>query len=102
MQLSVSSFVLGCAAALFAAEVVVPFCFRQHRTTTGRAKAQQENAFVLSVGLKFRDIAAATSLQAEWAKAAAYCLEHEPFLYQYEMSRSDKDPLQFNIIERYR
>ena len=27
---------------------------------------------------------------------------NEPFLYSYEVSQSDKDPLQYIIVERYR
>lgn len=73
-----------------------------HMTTTGRVKSTTETAFVLSVGLQFSDEASATKLKSAWAKAAAWCLENEPFLYAYEMAQSDKDNLSYVIQERYR
>ena len=70
-------------------------------SSTGRPKAKGENAFVLSVGLRFGSRAAARSLLREWGRAANWCFEHEPFLYHYEMAQSDKDPLVYQIYERY-
>jgi DNA gyrase inhibitor GyrI len=32
-------------------------------------------------------------LIGEWRKAADYCLTNEPFLFHYEVARSDKDPV---------
>lgn len=71
-------------------------------TTLGRAKAKSEKAFLLSVGLKFSDRESADGLLDAWAAAAAWCLEHEPFLFAYEVAQSDQDPLTYTIIERYR
>ena len=73
-----------------------------HRTSVGRVKAVNEKAFMLSVGLRFADQGAAEFLLGEWSKAAAYCLENEPFLYAYEVAQSDKDNLSYVILERYR
>lgn len=73
-----------------------------HSTTLGRDKAQGEKAFVLSVGLNFQDSDTADELLKAWATAAAWCLEHEPFLFAYEVAQSDTDPLKYVIIERYR
>ena len=70
-------------------------------TTLGRRKATNEKAFVLNVGLQFHSQDAAESLVREWGKAAAYCLKHEPFLFAYEISQSDQDPLKYLISERY-
>ena len=64
-----------------------------HTTTQGRTKVRGEKAFVLAVELRFRDAASAQSLVNDWQKAADYCLEHEPFLFHYEVARSDKDPV---------
>ena len=73
-----------------------------YQTTNGRSKVRGEKAFVLAVTLQFRDEASATPLLKAWAAAADYCVEHEPFLYAYEMARSDQDPMRYTIIERYR
>ena len=43
----------------------------------------------------------ARSLLREWGRAATWCYEHESFLYHYEMAQSDKDPLVYQIYERY-
>jgi len=72
------------------------------RTTLGRDKAQGEKAFVLAVSLSFQDDDTANELLKAWAKAAAWCLEHEPFLFAYEVAQSDSDPLKYVIVERYR
>ena len=74
----------------------------QFITTSGRRKLTTERAFVLTVGLRFADEAAAKELLSAWSEAAAYCLRNEPFLYSYQMARSDKDSLSYVIIERYR
>lgn len=50
------------------------------RTSTGRIKARGENAFVLVVGLHFRDAEAATAMLQAWHEAADYCMTNEPFL----------------------
>jgi len=50
------------------------------RTTTGRAKSRGDNAFVLMVGLTFRDRASADTLLKAWHEAADYCMTNEPFL----------------------
>ena len=71
-------------------------------TTTGRPKARGEKAFVLSVGLKFREASDAALLLDAWRAAADYCVSNEPFLYAYEVAQSDKDSLSYVIIERYR
>lgn len=74
----------------------------QPSTTRGRVKSRGEKAFVLAVELRFRDAAAAEAIVKEWALAAEYCLVHEPFLFHYEIARSDKDPLRYMVYERYR
>jgi quinol monooxygenase YgiN len=71
-------------------------------TTLGRRKVRGERAWTLAVDLKFQDAAAAATLVRAWREAADYCLEHEPFLYHYEVSKSDKDPLRYLVYERYR
>ena len=97
------SFCLGVLACLAASRFAPLGPVRsQHHTSTGRQKAQAENAFVLSVGLRFGNRAAARSLLREWGRAAAWCVENEPFLYHYEIAQSDKDPLAYQIYERYR
>ena len=50
------------------------------RTTTGRVKSRGENAFVLMVGLSFRDRASADTLLEAWHEAADSCYSNEPFL----------------------
>ena len=50
-------------------------------TTLGRPKAKGERAFVLSVGLQFRDNTSAQDMLRAWSSAAAYCVQHEPFLF---------------------
>ena len=79
-----------------------PIWSTAHPTTSGHTKMRGEKAFVLVVTLQFRDESDAMTLQAAWAAAADYCIAHEPFLYMYEMAQSDKDPLRYTIIERYR
>lgn len=59
-------------------------------TTTGRAKATGDKAFVLSVGLQFQDSPSAEGLLKAWEAAAQYCLKNEPFLYAYEVAQSDQ------------
>ena len=71
-------------------------------TTSGRSKVRGEKAFVLSVTLDFSDEAAAAEVVGAWKDAADYFFANEPFLYAYEVARSDKDPLHYVIIERYR
>ena len=71
-------------------------------TTSGRAKAVGEKAFVLSVSLQFSDAATSTELLSAWKDAADWCYTHEDFLFAYEVAQSDKDPLKYVIIERYR
>ena len=61
-----------------------------------------EKAFVLAVTLQFRDEATVQALLPAWAAAADWCIEHEPFLFMYEMAHSDQDPLRYTVIERYR
>ena len=73
-----------------------------YTTTLGRTKATAEKAFVLSVGLQFRDKGSAETLLKAWEQAARYCIEHEPFLFAYEVAQSDSDPLKYVILERYR
>eukprot|EP00320_Phaeocystis_rex_P021629 CAMPEP_0119058814 /NCGR_PEP_ID=MMETSP1178-20130426/3084_1 /TAXON_ID=33656 /ORGANISM="unid sp, Strain CCMP2000" /LENGTH=129 /DNA_ID=CAMNT_0007039799 /DNA_START=155 /DNA_END=544 /DNA_ORIENTATION=- len=71
-------------------------------TTLGRQKATKERAFVLNVGLSFRSQGVADGFIKEWGKAADYCLRNEDFLFAYEISQSDQDPLRYLITERYR
>ena len=75
---------------------------RSDVTSAGRQKVRGASAFVLSVGLQFRDESEAKTLVEAWRQAADYCLTNEPFLFAYEIAQSDKDPLRFVIIERYR
>ena len=67
-------------------------------SSTGRPKAKGENAFCLSRGWQPRGRAA---LAAAVGPRRSWCTEHEPFLYHYEMAQSDKDPLVYQIYERY-
>jgi quinol monooxygenase YgiN len=76
--------------------------FASTSTTTGRPKAVGEKAFVLSVGLQFRDSQAADEVISAWRVAAEACLTREPFLYAYEFAQSEDDPLRYVILERYR
>lgn len=50
------------------------------RTSTGRVKSRGDKAFVLMVGLSFRDASSADTLLKAWHEAADYCMTHEPFL----------------------
>jgi len=93
-------FLLGCAVASIA-HLFLP-ALMQNTTTTGRPKASGDNAFVLRVGLQFTNPAAASTFVSDWSKAAAYCMREERFLFHYEVSQSDKFPLQYMIVERYR
>ena len=38
----------------------------------------------------------------EWRPVTKYCAEKEPFLFQYEVGRSDSDPLKLIMVERYK
>ena len=69
-------------------------------TTPHTAPACQ--AFVLYVKLAFRSASEARELLDAWRDVADYCVEPEPFLFAYEVAQSDKDPLEYAIIERYR
>jgi hypothetical protein len=71
-------------------------------TTSGHPKARGDKAFVLSVTLDFTDESSAHELLGAWRAAADWCYVNEPFLYAYEIAQSDKDPLHYVIIERYR
>ena len=71
-------------------------------TTTGRHKARNEKAFVLSVGLHFTSASAAEAVIREWSRVAEHCLVNEPFLYHYEFAQSDQEPLKYMMYERYR
>ena len=71
-------------------------------TTNGREKALGEKAFVLSVSLQFTDATTSKELIAAWKEAAEWCYKYEDFLFAYEIAQSDKDPLKYVIIERYR
>jgi len=97
-----ASFTAGVVATLAIVHLVLPTMNGKHYTTTGRPKQVGDNAFVLSVSLTFRSAASAQSFKSAWAEAAAYCLTNEPFLYQYEVAQSDKNPLEYVILERYR
>ena len=99
-----ASFAVGGALATLAVLAAFPSLRapRSYLTTTGHPKAQGELAFMLHVGLKFRDAQAAETLLAAWGEAAAWCVKNEPFLYAYEIAQSDKDPLSYVILERYR
>eukprot|EP01062_Namystynia_karyoxenos_P067994 TRINITY_DN62169_c0_g1_i1.p1 TRINITY_DN62169_c0_g1~~TRINITY_DN62169_c0_g1_i1.p1 ORF type:complete len:196 (+),score=68.45 TRINITY_DN62169_c0_g1_i1:88-588(+) len=70
-------------------------------TTLGRPKARGEKGWVLSVGLRFADDGSLREAAEAWKRIARYCYEHEPYLWHYEMLRSDKDPLQIVVYERY-
>ena len=97
--------VVGCALAVAAMTLMrdpAPVGSTVHRTISGHSKMRGEKAFVLAVTLQFRDELDAKTLLPAWAAAADYCIEHEPFLFMYEMARSDQDPLRYTIIERYR
>ena len=93
---------LAASAATLLCSAAVPYMRGDHYTTTGRAKAKGENAFVLSVGLEFQNTDDAKELLAAWSKAADYCIKHEPFLYAYEVAHSDQYENKYVIIERYR
>uniref|UniRef100_A0A7S0Q9H1 ABM domain-containing protein n=1 Tax=Coccolithus braarudii TaxID=221442 RepID=A0A7S0Q9H1_9EUKA len=99
---TVGSFAAGILATLATTHVILPALSGHHYTSTGRAKQVGDNAFVLSVGLTFRSVASAESFTTAWAEAASYCRKNEPFLYQYEVSQSDKNALEYVIMERYR
>ena len=80
---------------------------RLHGATTphtlrGRPKATGDKAFVLAVSMTFTTQDDAKKVLDAWQSAAEYCLHNEPFLYAYEMAQSDKNPLMYTIIERYR
>jgi len=90
------------------------------QTTLGREKRRGERAFVLAVELRFSNekdakvpacvraaarapIALSSGIHSRalgkqelvsaWSEAANYCMANEPFLFHYEVSRSDKDPV---------
>jgi len=71
-------------------------------TTNGRTKVRGEKAFVLAVQLEFESHNDAESIFAKWHEATDYCFLKEPFLYHYEASQSDQNPLLYMIMERYR
>ena len=71
-------------------------------TTLGRRKATKDKAFVLNVGLQFRNQVVADGFITAWGKAADYCLANEDFLFAYELAQSDQDSLRYIVTERYR
>eukprot|EP00967_Tisochrysis_lutea_P029674 scaffold34702_cov37-Tisochrysis_lutea.AAC.1 len=72
------AFALGSALLTLGAVRFTPF--GGPRTDTGRLKSRTERAFVLTVGLRFRDEASRDTLLTAWHEAADYCLANEPFL----------------------
>jgi quinol monooxygenase YgiN len=71
-------------------------------TTTGRVKQRGEKAFVLAVELQFEAQEDADYVVEQWQVVTDYCFASEPFLYHYEISQSDQDPLKYFMYERYR
>eukprot|EP00277_Geminigera_cryophila_P017617 CAMPEP_0179456958 /NCGR_PEP_ID=MMETSP0799-20121207/40822_1 /TAXON_ID=46947 /ORGANISM="Geminigera cryophila, Strain CCMP2564" /LENGTH=149 /DNA_ID=CAMNT_0021257357 /DNA_START=447 /DNA_END=893 /DNA_ORIENTATION=- len=99
-------FALGCAATVTAMQLLSMGDgvrgLSTAKTTLGREKTRGEKAFILAVELRFRDTGSAQELVSAWTTASDFCMEKEPYLFHYEVSRSDKDPLRYMIYERYR
>jgi quinol monooxygenase YgiN len=60
------------------------------------------SAFYLGVKVVFPNEADLTTFEAEFEKLAGYVRASEPVTLSYELLRSDKQPLQVYILERYR
>ena len=58
-------------------------------------------AWTLVVTLQFESETDANQAIADWKVVADYCAKNEPFLYHYEIGKSDSDPLKLHIVERY-
>jgi quinol monooxygenase YgiN len=59
------------------------------------------NAWVLQVTLTFTSEEDQMKILEEWRPATKYCADREPFLWHYEAGRSDSNPLQIRMVERY-
>jgi quinol monooxygenase YgiN len=58
-------------------------------------------AWALVVTIIFQSNQDLEAITKDWKEVAKYCAEYEPFLYHYEIGKSDSDPLKVHILERY-
>jgi len=58
-------------------------------------------AWTLMVTVTFQSTQDLEAITKDWTQVAKYCAEYEPFLYHYEIGKSDSDPLKVHIVERY-
>jgi len=58
-------------------------------------------AWALVVTIIFQSNQDLEAITKDWTQVAKYCAENEPFLYHYEVGKSDSDPLKVHILERY-
>jgi endonuclease/exonuclease/phosphatase family metal-dependent hydrolase/quinol monooxygenase YgiN len=70
-------------------------------TSNCRMKTRNEKAWVLSIILTFSDVDSANEFITYWAEMSNYCFKQEPYLYHYEISQSDQEPLRYMVYERY-
>ncbi|CAJ1954475.1 unnamed protein product [Cylindrotheca closterium] len=59
-------------------------------------------AWTLTVTFTFTDEEDQKQILEEWRSVTKYCAEKEPFLFHYEVGRSDADPLKVHMVERYK
>ncbi|KAL3945425.1 MAG: hypothetical protein SGBAC_000478 [Bacillariaceae sp.] len=59
-------------------------------------------AWTLIVTLTFTSEEDQKQILEEWRPVTKYCGEKEPFVFHYEVGRSDADPLKVHMVERYK
>ena len=64
-------------------------------------KPKRKLGWVLEIRVKFQCTDDLEQFVRIWSPAARFCHRHEPELLSYEVCKSDKDPLQILVFERY-
>jgi quinol monooxygenase YgiN len=92
-----SATILGICVAIFA--------WGQYTTSEVPITAKGDDevpAFTLAVTVNFKELDDVELFIDMFRDMAQYCRDHEPDTLSYDMFRSDKDPKQVLIFERYR
>jgi len=71
------------------------------KLATSFPKRVPGQAWTLIVTVAFQSTQDLEAITKDWTQVAKYCAEYEPFLYHYEIGKSDSDPLKVHIVERY-
>lgn len=61
----------------------------------------KKGGWVLAVNLKFSNAEKLAEFERIFRPVADYVRAHEPFTLEYDMLKSDKDPLEVMIFEKY-